>query len=628
MSILIEGLNIYQEFEGEELFKPFTFNVKDHDRIALLGQNGTGKSTIFKIILNKMKPTSGSILIPKNVKIGYLSQDVISNENNTLYEEVLDTFKDNIILENKLNDISNKLALDSNNDDYLKKYQSTLDEFEAIGGYSYQYKVNMILSMFNFTKDDYERKISTFSGGEKTRICFSKILLDNPDVLILDEPTNHLSILSIEWLEDYLSSYSGAVLFSSHDLAFVRKISNRIMEIENKEVSIYNMTYDNFAKEKKNRYERQLTEYKLLEEEKAKLRKFITFYMPKPRFASRAHDREKKLARLENLNIKDPRANSQRNLNFSLNGMTRSGKKLIDFNDVSIGYDKPLISDITFTLFGQDRLAVIGNNGIGKTTFAKTLLDEIKPLSGNIRRYFDLSIGILKQDIMSYKEDISLFDHLRNLYPHDSNEELYSLFARYSFSYDEVSKKKLNNLSGGEMMRLEMLILSKENYDLLILDEPTNHLDLLSISELIDAISSYQGTMVIISHNRDFIDKVCSKILFFLDGKSYYYDGGYEEFKNTDLKKIMENKKEEYASIKKENKKEEKVIINKSKGKMNVDALLKKIERLENNRKQLVDDCNKEENYSSKDKLETIEKKIKEIDEELSSLYKKLDNCI
>lgn len=628
MSIVLEALNVYKEFEGEELFKPFSFNVKDHDRIALLGQNGTGKSTLFKMILEQIKPTSGSILIPKNVKIGYLSQDVISNENNTLYEEVLDTFKDNIILENKLNDISNKLAGDPNNLDLLNKYQSTLDEFEAIGGYSYQYKVDIILSMFNFTKTDYDRKISSFSGGEKTRICFSKILLDEPNLLILDEPTNHLSILSIEWLEEYLSTFSGAVIFSSHDLTFVKKIATRVMEIENKEVTIYNMTYDNFAKEKKNRYERQLTEYKLLEEEKAKLKKFITFYMPKPRFASRAHDREKKLARLENLNITDPSKVESRNLNFSLVGSTRAGKKLIDFNDVEIGYDKPLIKNISFTLFGQDRLAVMGNNGIGKTTFAKTLLGEIKPLSGNIRRYFDLSIGILKQDIMSYKEDITLFDHLRNLYPHDSNEQLYSLFAKYAFSYDEVSKKKLNNLSGGEIMRLELLILSKENYDLLILDEPTNHLDLLSISELIDAISYYQGTMVIISHNRDFVDKTCSKILFFLDGTSYYFDGGYEEFKETELKKIMSERKEEAAQKKKKEVKVNNEVKVKNKGKINVDALIKKIEKLETNRKQLVEDCSKEENYSSKDKLESIDKKIKEIDEELSSLYEKLDNCI
>ena len=393
MSVVLEATNIYQEFEGEELFEPFSFSVKDHDRIALLGQNGSGKTTIFKILLNQLKCTKGNVIIPKNVKVGYLSQDVIEDENNTLYQEVLSIYKKNIDLEKRVNQISAKLA-DFPSDDLLRQYQSALDEFEACGGYSYLYKVDMILMMFAFSKEDYQRKISSFSGGEKSKISFSKLLLDNPDILILDEPTNHLSILSIEWLENYLSTYKGAVIFSSHDLTFIKSVANRIMDIDNKVVTTYNMDYDNFARTKKMNYENMLLQYRMQEEQKEKLKRFITFYMPKPRFASRAKDRVKKLERLEKNSISDPDSVKKRKLSFSLSGDTREGKKLLQFNSVSIGYDKPLIEDISFTLFGKERLAVMGDNGVGKTTLSKVLLGQLKPLSGEIRKYFDLNRDI------------------------------------------------------------------------------------------------------------------------------------------------------------------------------------------------------------------------------------------
>lgn len=626
MSVVLEATNIYQEFEGEELFEPFSFSVKDHDRIALLGQNGSGKTTIFKILLNQLKCTKGNVIIPKNVKVGYLSQDVIEDENNTLYQEILSIYKKNIDLEKRVNQISAKLA-DSPSDDLLRQYQSALDEFEACGGYSYLYKVDMILMMFAFSKEDYQRKISSFSGGEKSKISFSKLLLDNPDILILDEPTNHLSILSIEWLENYLSTYKGAVIFSSHDLTFIKSVANRIMDIDNKVVTTYNMDYDNFARTKKMNYENMLLQYRMQEEQKEKLKRFITFYMPKPRFASRAKDRVKKLERLEKNSISDPDSVKKRKLSFSLSGDTREGKKLLQFNSVSIGYDKPLIEDISFTLFGKERLAVMGDNGVGKTTLSKVLLGQLKPLSGEIRKYFDISIGILRQDISSYKEDITLFDHVRNLYPLDTNEEIFSLFARYSFSHDEVFKKSLINLSGGEIMRLELMLLSKENYDLLILDEPTNHLDMMSISELIDCISCYSGTMIIISHNRDFVDKTCSSILFLLDKKSYYFKGGYKEFKEEELKKIFEKKKESLLQGEKE-KTEIKEYKVEKRVKINVDNLLLKIDKLESEKKKLEAECEKEENYKDNKKMSEIEEKMKKIDDDLLILYQKLESSM
>lgn len=636
MDVLLNVQGVTKEFSGERLFEPVSFIVRDHDRTAIIGPNGTGKSTLIKILLGQEEATSGQVIISKNVKIGYLSQDVIENPDNTLYEEVLSVFRPLMEEEKKLSELSLKISENPDDTSILNEYSKRQEVFEANDGYNYKYKIDMILNMFSFHHDSYDRKISTFSGGEKTRVAFAKLLLMNPDILILDEPTNHLDIISIEWLEDYLSSYQGAVLFVSHDIAFVKRLADHILDIDNHVYTMYNTNYDNFAKMKKDNYENALSQFKAQEEEKAKLERFITFYMPKPRFASRARDREKKLARLEANSIKDPTLREKRNLSIGLKGEIREGKKLIDFNNVSVGYEKPLISDITFTLFGRDHLAVMGANGIGKSTFGKVLLNELKPLSGDIRRYFHMSIGVLRQDIRSYSSDETLFQHFRNLYPRMSNEEIYSGLGRYAFTYQESNEKRLCDLSGGELMRIEILHLSLENYDLLLLDEPTNHLDMLSISELVDALNDYEGTLVIVSHDRDFVDKTCNKLLYLYNGKGYYYEGPYEEFKEKQLVKIIQEEKEKISEeneIKKEEKKaaflekkEEKAEVKKTRlTRESPEKILEKIDRAEKKKKELTDACYLEDNYTDASKMSELEKQIKKLDEELSKLYEDLN---
>ena len=636
MDVLLNVQGVTKEFSGERLFEPVSFIVRDHDRTAIIGPNGTGKSTLIKILLGQEEATSGQVIISKNVKIGYLSQDVIENPDNTLYEEALSVFRPLMEEEKKLSELSLKISENPDDTSLLNEYSKRQEAFEANDGYNYKYKIDMILNMFSFHHDSYDRKISTFSGGEKTRVAFAKLLLMNPDILILDEPTNHLDIISIEWLEDYLSSYQGAVLFVSHDIAFVKRLADHILDIDNHVYTMYNTNYDNFAKMKKDNYENALSQFKAQEEEKAKLERFITFYMPKPRFASRARDREKKLARLEANSIKDPTLREKRNLSIGLKGEIREGKKLIDFNNVSVGYEKPLISDITFTLFGRDHLAVMGANGIGKSTFGKVLLNELKPLSGDIRRYFHMSIGVLRQDIRSYSSDETLFEHFRNLYPRMSNEEIYSGLGRYAFTYQESNEKRLCDLSGGELMRIEILHLSLENYDLLLLDEPTNHLDMLSISELVDALNDYEGTLVIVSHDRDFVDKTCNKLLYLYNGKGYYYEGPYEEFKEKQLVKIIQEEKEKISEeneIKKEEKKaaflekkEEKAEVKKTRlTRESPEKILEKIDRAEKKKKELTDACYLEDNYTDASKMSELEKQIKKLDEELSKLYEDLN---
>ena len=635
MAVVLEVQNVVKEFNGEPLFAPVSFIVRDHDRTAILGPNGTGKSTLIKMILGKEEVTKGNIIFSKNLKIGYLSQDVISDINRTLYEEALSVFDDIIKEEKKLHELGDALAKDPDDEKLLEEYSTTESDFERRDGYNYRYKIGMILNMFSFRKEDYDRKISTFSGGEKTRVAFAKLLLLNPDLLILDEPTNHLDIISIEWLEDYLKSYQGAVLFVSHDIAFVKHLADHILDIDNKVFTMYNDTYDAFAIEKKNRYENALEQYKAQEEERAKLERFITFYMPKPRFASRAHDREKKLARLEANSISDPSLNKQRKMSMSLKGEVREGKKLIDFTDVSVGYDKPLISHISFTLFGRDHLAVMGANGIGKSTFGKVLLNELKPLSGDIRNYYHMSMGVLRQDIRSYSSEETLFEHFKNRYPRMSNEEIYAGLGRYAFTYEEDNTKRLCDLSGGELMRVEILQLSLEDYDLLLLDEPTNHLDMLSISELIDALDEYEGTLVIISHDRDFIDKTCNKLLYLYNGQGYYYEGSYEEFKEKELSKIMQQEREQLEAESEKQKEEKKqkleekrAVAPQKKTRLTREApekILEKIDKLESKKKSLSDACYLEENYTDPNKMKELESQIASLDRDLKKLYEELD---
>lgn len=634
MSVVLSLQEVYKEFSGEKLFSPISFIVRDHDRTAILGPNGAGKSTLIKMILGKEDVTSGKIFFSKNVSIGYLSQDVIDDDNHTLFEEALSVFDEVRKMEEKLNSYAKEIATHPDDRNLLDNYSRLQSQFEMADGYNYNYKISLILNMFSFSKDDYNRKISTFSGGEKTRVAFAKLLLLNPDILILDEPTNHLDIISIEWLEDYLKSYKGAILFVSHDITFVKHLADHILDIDNKVYTMYNCNYDAFAVEKKNRYEYLVAQYKAQEEEKERLERFITFYMPKPRFASRARDREKKLERLENNSILDPRVKHEKNLSIGLKGEIREGKKLLDFNDVGVGYDSPLISGITFTLFGRDHLAIMGANGIGKSTFGKVLLNQLKPYCGDIRRYFHMTMGVLRQDIRSYQSDETLFQHFRNLYPRMENQEIYNGLARYAFSYKEANEKRLCDLSGGELMRIEILHLSLEDYDLLLLDEPTNHLDMLSISELIDALNDYSGTLVIISHDRDFIDKTCNKLLYFYNKKAYYYEGSYDEFKEKQLVKIINEEKEilaikdaEKQEIKKQEliKKKEENVKRTRLTRESPEKIMEKIEKLETKKQELADSCYLEENYTDKEKMKKIEGEISSIDETLKKLYADLD---
>lgn len=537
---LLSATGILKEFQGEPLTSPLTFNIDENEKIALIGSNGCGKSTLIKMLIGELEPDKGHVTLSKNCTIGYLSQSVISDLSHTLYEEAEEVFKPLMEEEKFLEDLCEKIAEDPSNTELLDTYSHREPLFREKDGYNFRYKIRLILNYFKFKEEDYNRPITSFSGGERMKIAFAKLLLLNPSLLILDEPTNHLDISTIEWLEEYLKSYKGAILFVSHDRYFINSLATRVLEIEKDKLESYSGNYDKYAAEKKVRYESQLKLYLKEEKQKQKLEWFIKFYMPKPRFVSRAHDREKKLARLEKTRVEKP-TEVKNKVHIDFQGKLRVGKRVFETKELAVGYDKPLISDIEFSFFGGDKLAIMGDNGSGKTTFIKTLLGKIKPYSGKICFYDNFNIGYLPQDGLLIRSNKTVLDYFRDLFPLLTLQEVYNTLGAFDFSRED-DEKIVDNLSGGEKMRLVLSTLVEQKYDILVLDEPTNHLDMMTKEELIEAIGKYKGSIIIISHDRSFVDNLCNCLLYFENNKAYYYQGDYSHFKVVMLDDILQEK--------------------------------------------------------------------------------------
>ncbi len=537
---LLSATGILKEFQGEPLTSPLTFNIDENEKIALIGSNGCGKSTLIKMLIGELEPDKGHVTLSKNCTIGYLSQSVISDLSHTLYEEAEEVFKPLMEEEKFLEDLCEKIAEDPSNTELLDTYSHREPLFREKDGYNFRYKIRLILNYFKFKEEDYNRPITSFSGGERMKIAFAKLLLLNPSLLILDEPTNHLDISTIEWLEEYLKSYKGAILFVSHDRYFINSLATRVLEIEKGKLESYSGNYDKYAAEKKVRYESQLKLYLKEEKQKQKLEWFIKFYMPKPRFVSRAHDREKKLARLEKTRVEKP-TEVKNKVHIDFQGKLRVGKRVFETKELAVGYDKPLISNIEFSFFGGDKLAIMGDNGSGKTTFIKTLLGKIKPYSGKICFYDNFNIGYLPQDGLLIRSNKTVLDYFRDLFPLLTLQEVYNTLGAFDFSRED-DEKIVDNLSGGEKMRLVLSTLVEQKYDILVLDEPTNHLDMMTKEELIEAIGKYKGSIIIISHDRSFVDNLCNCLLYFENNKAYYYQGDYSHFKVVMLDDILQEK--------------------------------------------------------------------------------------
>lgn len=552
---IITFTNVSKYFGSDLILDHVSFNINLKERVALIGNNGTGKTTIFKLILKELEPSllpkedkPGEISILSNLKIGYLDQNAITNIENKVYEELLLAFKETLEIENKINQFKNI-------EDHLEEYNKLIELFEKKHGYTYQNEIKDMISRFSFPESILEKQIKELSGGERMKIAFIKILLFNYDVLLLDEPTNHLDISTIEWLESFLSSFKGTLFFISHDSYFIDKIATKVIELENKKVTVYNVDYKHYQELKREKYESLLKQVKKEEALIARYKRFIEFYKPKPRFVSRAKDREKKLAKLEKNRAELP-PNSKKQIKFTLEGGNISSRQLLEFENVEVGYDVPLNKPFSFLLYGQDHLAVLGDNGVGKTTLIKSIIKEIPLLKGKIKELRPIKYGYIKQNDFVFEENLTALEFLKKNHPLKTEKELRNILGNFLFSGDDVFKNVLN-MSNGEKMRLILSSLSLNEYDILLLDEPTNHLDLMTKDSLIDSLLNFKGCLIFISHDRYFINRLANKVLYISKDITTFIDGDYDNLKKylerlksikpLTMKEIEENLKKEIS---------------------------------------------------------------------------------
>jgi len=593
-----------KEFSGEALFENISFDITKGDKVALIGKNGTGKSTLLKIILGDLHKDNGEVFINNKAAIGYLSQSVISNKENSLIDEINEVFEEVIKIEEKMLEISEEMAEDYS-EELLTKYEKLELIFNTLGGYDYHYKINLILSKFNFLKEDYTRKISSFSGGEKTRIAFAKLLLIEPDLLILDEPTNHLDIAIIEWLEDYLNKYEGAVLVVTHDKYFINKVCKRIIEIDQGTSHLYFGNFDYYEVEKVKRYELLLKNYNKQQKEIAHLQSFVDRFRYNSKKATLAQDRVKKINRIDKINMP---TKSNRRVKMSFDQKRATADIILEAVNLSIGYDKVLSKDINFTMRGFDKLAIIGENGVGKTTLIKVIEKKLKAISGKVHFLRDYQIGYFDQNQELLNQNKTIFEEIHDYYPAMTNTDVRNYAARFLFTNEDVLKP-ISILSGGEKVRLSLLLLMLEKPELLILDEPTNHLDIETKTIIEQVFSEFTGPIIFVSHDRYFINKIGTKVLFMKSDSVYEFDGTYEEYKDQIEKK---------ETKKKTRKQKLKSSDNLSK---RIKTIETKIHELEDRVNFLEKEIYKEEVYTNFDKLKKYNKEIVETRESIEEIY-------
>lgn len=606
---LLKINNLKKTFGGNVLFDNLSLEINSSDKVALIGRNGVGKTTLIKMILNEIAPDSGDIFIFGQAKIGYLSQDIIKSLDNTMYEECLSVFQDLIDLEKQIKKITEEFKT-NHSEAIMKRYENIENEFQIKGGYEYQTIIDMLLTKFGFTSNDYNRKILTFSGGERTRIAFAKLLMTKPDLLLLDEPTNHMDIEIIEWLEDYLKKYSGAVLVITHDKYFINKVVNKIYEIDHNSLELYFGSYDEYELEKVNRYQLLMKKYLKQKQEIAHLQSFVDRFRYNSKRASLAQDRIKKINRIKQI---DRPTNSSSHIKLNFKTKRPTEVNILEVTNLSIGYDFPLLSNINFTMRGFEKIGIIGSNGTGKTTLIKTLLGELKPLKGKFEFYREMKVGYFDQNQNVLDNSLTVMQTIHNIYPTKTLTEVRSDIAKVLFT-GEDAYKSISVLSGGEKVRLSILLLMLEEPELLILDEPTNHLDLDTKNIVEDVFDSYEGPIIFISHDRYFINKVATKIISIKQELSVF-DGNYSEF--IDNLNLQITPKNSSPRLKKSNFEDTEKRIK---------TIIKEIENSEMKLDYLKQQLFLEDIYMDKTKFSEKSKEIKLKEAEIESLYDEIES--
>lgn len=623
--MLIQLNNVTKNFVVNEIFSNVKMEINDKDRVAIVGRNGAGKSTLLKIISGELSFDSGERTVSKNTTIGYLSQEFIVREDLSIYEEMITCFDEIISLEADLEKLSYELTPENieNDPGLLDRFDRLQNEVLTHKDYHYKSKIESVLYGLDFTKDVFDKKISTFSGGEKTRLSMAKLLLSEPDLLILDEPTNHLDMENVAWLENYLSSYNGAIVIVSHDRYFLDKVVNVVYNLEFGKLKKYVGNYSKFLKQYEEAYEKQLKEFTSQQKDIKRLEEFVQKNIARASTSKMAKSRQKVLDKME---LIDNPKKDDKAANIEFNIKEQSGRDVLMIENLKVGYDRKQVGNAyNFSVYKGDRIAIVGRNGIGKSTLIKTIAKKQNAIGGSVHYGSKVSLGYYDQKQAEFESSKTILNELWDEYPLMKEAEVRTVLGRFLFRGDSVLKI-VRDLSGGEKARLQLAKLMLEKNNLLVLDEPTNHLDITSKQVLEDALENYEGTIVFVSHDRYFINKIANKVLDITGDDYSIYLGNYDyylEKREQELiaKKLKEEKTDEvqekvandYALGKEEKKRIRKLERTR-------EELLEKIESLEEKVSLVNNELTKEEVYTDAIKVQEYNEELRSLNQEIEDL--------
>ena len=530
--IIAQGHDLEKQFGANTLFKNVNFSIDANARIGLIGPNGVGKTTLLKIMTGEEEATHGEFTINKNIAVGYIAQENALGESKTIWEEMLSVFAPLINMSQKIADLQKKMAASPQNAELLKQYDQLQFDFEQQGGYTYQADIKSILNGFNFPEATWHKKIGSLSGGEKTRLAFVKLLLRKPPLLLLDEPTNYLDLDTLDWLENYLKSYTGAILVVSHDQYFLDNLATQIFELQFGKLTVFKGNYSAYVAERQLLNRQQEEAYEKQQEKIKKDEEFIQKNIVRAKTTKRAQSRRKQLEKMDR--ITPPKHKNKVRINFT--SERPSGKEVLILRNLTIGYPgKTMVHDISLQINKGDRVAVIGQNGIGKSTLLKTIMKKLNPQNGSIKYGAALDVGYYDQELQLLDPTKTVIDTVWDRHKTMPEKDVRSILASFLFTAKDIDKT-VGQLSGGQKARLTLTVLSLEHNNFLLMDEPTNHLDLEAKEVLEKALQDFDGTLLFVSHDRYFINQLANKIVEIKDGTAQVYEGDYNYYLNEKTK--------------------------------------------------------------------------------------------
>lgn len=609
--MLIECSNITKSFQGIPLLKDITFKIDDHDKVAIIGVNGAGKTTILKIIAGEENYDSGDLFCNKELTLGYLKQQHDLAMDKTVYDVGLDVFAPLITIENRLRQLENEMTTD-HSERILNEYDRLTQSFHDKDGYSYPSKLTGVLKGLGFSEEEFNLKVSMLSGGQKTRLALAKMLLQEPKLLLLDEPTNHLDNSAINFLEGYLKNYPHAIITVSHDRYFIDQVSNKIVEVENGKSKSYKCKYNEYSILKKKQRAVDLKHYLNQQKEIKRIQESIDTLKSynREKQVKRAESKEKQLAKIERI---DKPENLPDTITINFKPKRESGFDVLKIENLAVKFDEILFKNIDIDIKKQERIALVGDNGVGKTTLFKTILDQLNAYQGKIKFGSKVDLAYYDQEHSTLAMDKTIFNEISDNFPKMTNTEIRNSLALFNFKGDDVFKE-ISLLSGGEKGRVVLTEILLKQANLLILDEPTNHLDIASKEVLEDALNQFEGTIFFISHDRYFINKVATRVIELTSTKAISYDGNYNTYLNhKSVAKPLKKENVDYLDMKQQN-----ALYRKQQNK------IKKIETnisiLETKINTLTEQLHSEEVLNDYQKYNQINDEISELENQLNTL--------